>query len=980
MATSVVSSSQAASTNLTDANGVTINAPASIASGDFLVAVLSGPYTGSVVWSAPPGWTLAASDHAASVSLESRIYTKTVTGSEPSSYGWTTTGGAGSYAGVITAYRGTIGLGTVGSGSNPNSHVNTTSQTPSEPLVTSPTWPGLGTYAVSWHATGSTGMSCTGNIGTERGDISTTDGSPSTHERGVAVYTHGTNHAAGSYTGTGTMTMSAAPTASVVWTIDLMDAPAAAWSSTAPAATSSWTAARTNRLTWASSAAAATGAFVAGRAGPLVELKINGTWTDVTDFVRYEEGITVTRGRSAEGTTMSTSTCTFKLDNRTDTAQNRWSLHNVNGIYYGLIGRNTEIRVSKLEGSYRFWGEISSWTPGADDTNNDQWVEIEAAGLSRRLEANAARVLPAIQREILAASPQPLGYWPMTEGQGSTQFASALDGGAPMSYKGGLPDFGNYTNWAAGDAIPQINTASIALPYVPGSDMTTGYTFAFFLASPGGITAQTTLLTINPIDGFEYNGYTYRPYWGVGYKTTNTLAMDIFPGSDSGGEISGTVPIVGTNGVMVYASVDVDASASPAAGRMHLYYQGEGDASPVLVGSSTWGLQVGDNAPTKVAARINPNNAALSDNSAAYIGHVSQWAGYAIPYSFESIGAYSGEAAGDRFLRLCSEKGIPAVCDNSSNSTPMGPQRPKTFMELVRECEASDLGILTETRDQLGFRYIVRSDLYNKAADLVLDYSNGELSSQLQPVFDDKGVQNDVTVQRDGGSSAEYVVESGPLSVNDPPNGVGRYTSSETVSLADDFDCYAQAGWRAHLGTVDEERIASVGVALENPQVDSNHNLKLNILDADSGSRLMILNTPDWIQEVDQIVQGLSERFDNFGHQITYNTSSAAPYTIAVAPTTTTSTTAKADSLTSTLDSDIDSTTTSVSVDVTGVLWRTGTVSFDIAIGGEQMTVTSVSGTSSPQTFTVTRSVNGIVKSHTAGDQVSLAQPAIIAL
>lgn len=53
---------------------------------------------------------------------------------------------------------------------------------------------------------------------------------------------------------------------------------------------------------------------------------------------------------------------------------------------------------------------------------------------------------------------------------------------------------------------------------------------------------------------------------------------------------------------------------------------------------------------------------------------------------------------------------------------------------------------------------------------------------------------------------------------------------------------------------------------------------------------------------------------------------------------------------------------------------------FDIKLGGEVMTVTAISGTASPQTFTVTRAVNGVVKSHTAGTELSLAQPLVLAL
>lgn len=53
---------------------------------------------------------------------------------------------------------------------------------------------------------------------------------------------------------------------------------------------------------------------------------------------------------------------------------------------------------------------------------------------------------------------------------------------------------------------------------------------------------------------------------------------------------------------------------------------------------------------------------------------------------------------------------------------------------------------------------------------------------------------------------------------------------------------------------------------------------------------------------------------------------------------------------------------------------------FDIRVGGEVMTVTNVTSGTSPQTFTVTRSVNGVVKAQTAGTSVELAHPYYIAL
>ena len=53
---------------------------------------------------------------------------------------------------------------------------------------------------------------------------------------------------------------------------------------------------------------------------------------------------------------------------------------------------------------------------------------------------------------------------------------------------------------------------------------------------------------------------------------------------------------------------------------------------------------------------------------------------------------------------------------------------------------------------------------------------------------------------------------------------------------------------------------------------------------------------------------------------------------------------------------------------------------FDIVVTGERMTVTAISSTTTPQLFTVIRSVNGVQKAHNAGEPVNLYHPAIAAL
>jgi hypothetical protein len=56
-------------------------------------------------------------------------------------------------------------------------------------------------------------------------------------------------------------------------------------------------------------------------------------------------------------------------------------------------------------------------------------------------------------------------------------------------------------------------------------------------------------------------------------------------------------------------------------------------------------------------------------------------------------------------------------------------------------------------------------------------------------------------------------------------------------------------------------------------------------------------------------------------------------------------------------------------------VWTTdgAEVPFDVYVGGERMTVSAIGAdTANVQTFTVTRSVNGVVKSHDAGSPIRL--------
>ncbi|MET8475438.1 hypothetical protein ABZY90_19520 [Streptomyces sp. NPDC006422] len=100
-----------------------------------------------------------------------------------------------------------------------------------------------------------------------------------------------------------------------------------------------------------------------------VELSFDGsTWTDVSTDVRYENKITITRGRSDWGSQVDAGRCSFTLAN-TDGA---YSPQNPEGPHYGQLGRNTPCRVSVNIGS------VALDLPGAA---NDYATTPDAAAL-----------------------------------------------------------------------------------------------------------------------------------------------------------------------------------------------------------------------------------------------------------------------------------------------------------------------------------------------------------------------------------------------------------------------------------------------------------------------------------------------------------------------------------------------------------------------------------------------------------------------
>lgn len=167
---------------------------------------------------------------------------------------------------------------------------------------------------------------------------------------------------------------------------------------------------------------------------------------------------------------------------------------------------------------------------------------------------------------------------------------------------------------------------------------------------------------------------------------------------------------------------------------------------------------------------------------------------------------------------------------------------------------------------------------------LALDYTT-DIVPPMEPIDDDTLITNTVTAKREDGGEYTHTVTTGPLSTQDPPDGVGVYHDTVTLPVADDEQLPSQAAWRARLGTVDEPRLPTISLDLaRNPElIDA-------VAGADFGDRLTIDSPPAWLppDSIDQSVEGYTETLGAHVWDWQANASPGSPWQVAQIPDTST--------------------------------------------------------------------------------------------
>lgn len=743
---------------------------------------------------------------------------------------------------------------------------------------------------------------------------------------------------------------------------------------------------------------------------PTVEIFIFSAWTDITPYVRWDAGVTIRRGRDSEAQDLDYTRCSLTLDNR----DGRFSVRNVLGPYFGQLRINTPIRVAVQRNGvtrYRFYGEVSEWPVNwdrsardANDEQRDVTVELVASGVIRRLTQNQEPLKSAMYRNITrvaAGTGDIVGYWPMEEPSGSVLFETGLTNNAqPLLLSGANPSAGAFDDFYCSSTALSLNAGSMQATIPAYVASTTQFVRVLMRANETAVGSTQTIMRVITTG-------TAR-YWTVQVDTSFNVRLLVQDPDEATLYNSGFLnPDPNINDRMIAMLLKLTTNGSDIDFELRFAdIETPNDWISISLNEYTISSTVTSQTAGRIAFVQFGNNFGLSGWSFAHLVAVNDTAifGELTSAGASALLAYAGENPSARAARLAAEEGVPIqILSNgqSGNTVGMGFQKPKTFMDLMRECAETDNALLFEPRDQLAIGYRTRLSLYNQSPLFELDYSNSDLGDVPVPVDDDRYLVNDVFANNESAPTAAVNVRhektSGPRNVNDPTtddDGVGRYQGSIQTNLTTDqtngvgatgatTTLMDLAGWAVHIGTWDEERYPRVQLDLHRSELRDDVPLTNKILAIEQGDRYDIENMPEWVgpDDVRQILQGYEEFIGGSTlHRITLQGTPARPWTVAFADSSFDAFFFRADSTESTLTSDIDSTQTSFSVTVTDTAWVTGSNTIGIYVGGERMLTSSIAGASSPQTFTVTRSDNGVVKSHKAGTVVRLWQQSTVQL
>lgn len=655
----------------------------------------------------------------------------------------------------------------------------------------------------------------------------------------------------------------------------------------------------------------------------------------------------------------------------------------------GLAAPNTwlvDATASVTPDNYRFTGEMSSLPQQWDISGRDVFVPSQAADVTRRLSQGGVSVQSAWTRYWQGKIAEGFtgsgitAYWAMEDGALATRAANGVPRGAPATITNATFSTPSDLLATAGAiTVTDVNTRIYGQTRRTGNGFPSFINFAMKMSSvPSGST------TVMDIPAFGDIGRCNISVTATGYVVSIYDPDGFFVASQSS--------LFGPFLPNVWNVYRLQFSQSGGTGKVDLGWYHPGDNT--LYGLSTLTF-------TGLAGIILGFN--IKGSSTGNIG--TQFAQIAIGNYFldnadttytKVASAFAGETTTDRWNRVLLENGVSGRIIGAVSGEVMGAQPRLDVMSILYEVGDAEQGVVYPDRGSSSLILRTRASLMNQYGPAV-SYAAFELGAQVPlPTDDDQLLRNTVTASNPGGSSATSTETDGPNGTASPlatPPGAGVYTSPISRNVIDDrLD--DMAAWDVFLGTWDEPRWPQVRVDFERSPYTGTaaRNAKMHALSQLDVGDLVTLTAlvqagipPD---DARLFIQGMTETLGNRKWWIQWNSSPYGPWMANNLTSIAGYSRFRAAAAASTVTAGFTSTATGaaafqITTAAGSQLWGTtagkpGNFPLNVKIAGEVITLSGITGTTSPQTANVSaRGVNngGVGKAHLAGETVQVNEP-----
>lgn len=519
----------------------------------------------------------------------------------------------------------------------------------------------------------------------------------------------------------------------------------------------------------------------------LQEVFYDGTWHDVHGEVHGPPGTAMQRGLTTFGK-IRPARIGWTFLNPTE----KWTPDNPMSPLYGIVGRALPCRVS-VDSAVRVHAEAAQFVPERALGETPK-VALQADGILARILSWETPLQSPMYRANSRRTTL-LGHWPCEEGRNATQLSNTLAGGLPGQAVG--VTFGNEDCPNGASAALQLDENSdasrIGGKFVRGST-TDGWQICWSIKLPalpsGGLRQMISWRTTN--------GYSWAINLDTGLFNVKVV--------DQAGTVleDSNVGFTGFSPPDDHVTIRVKASASGGTVTAEFAWYVQEQDTP-------WGFSPTFSGTVGALDTWNMNgNAYMQDALICHVfgveGGTDDLLGFAAVRAFDG---YVRELAGDRFGRLLDEEGIGwSIAGDADDTMPMGRQSPDSLPDQLQEIADTERGLIYDAQTVNEVELRTRTDMYRQTP--VTFTWPDDIAPPFQDRYDYVGVANRVTVsQRDGGE-ATASLDSGPMSVQPAPDGIGEKKADLDVNVSDETILPVIAGWELAQGTLPGARFPQV--------------------------------------------------------------------------------------------------------------------------------------------------------------------------